>query len=219
MLMALTDTGINAYAIPKQCKARMPLKPANKFSFLQSPIPSTPFLHLSFPPSLPPLFLSVPLSHVCALGSGPRYQILSHVFARCASQKTHGHARIARVLRAILPNEREGRAGQGDGRWQPVWRDCDGPQSASSAPVTLPNVHQWPSPCPLTGGPLRVLRVCAAAVPAPSGFWSHPPPRLTRSRSSRRRQRRRRRRRPAAQRLCWPKRRGARIASIGRYVV
>ena len=30
------------------------------------------------------------------LGSGPRYQILSHVFARCASQKTHGHARIAR---------------------------------------------------------------------------------------------------------------------------
>ena len=82
--MALTDTGINAYAIPKQCKARMPLKPANKFSFLQSPIPSTPFLHLSFPPSLPPLFLSVPLSPVCALGSGPRYQILSHVFARCA---------------------------------------------------------------------------------------------------------------------------------------
>ena len=98
--MALTDTGINAYAIPKQCKARMPLKPANKFSFLQSPIPSTPFLHLSFPPSLPPLLLSVPLSHVCALGSGPRYQILSHVFARCASQKTHGHARIARETRA-----------------------------------------------------------------------------------------------------------------------
>ena len=31
------------------------------------------------------------------LGSGPRHQILSHVFARCASQKTHGHARIARV--------------------------------------------------------------------------------------------------------------------------
>ena len=31
-----------------------------------------------------------------ALGSGPRYQILSHVFARCASQKTYGHARIAR---------------------------------------------------------------------------------------------------------------------------
>ena len=32
------------------------------------------------------------------LGSGQRYQILSHVFARCASQKTHwhGHARIAR---------------------------------------------------------------------------------------------------------------------------
>ena len=24
-----------------------------------------------------------------ALGSGPRYQILSHIFARCASQKTH----------------------------------------------------------------------------------------------------------------------------------
>ena len=37
-----------------------------------------------------------------ALGSGPRYQILSHIFARCASQKTHEHARIARVLRAIL---------------------------------------------------------------------------------------------------------------------
>ena len=35
------------------------------------------------------------------LGSGPRYQILSHVFARCASQKTHGHARIARETRAI----------------------------------------------------------------------------------------------------------------------
>ena len=33
------------------------------------------------------------------LGSGPRYQILSHVFACCASQKTHGHARIARVSR------------------------------------------------------------------------------------------------------------------------
>ena len=32
----------------------------------------------------------------CAVGSGPRYQILSHVFARCASQKTHWHTRIAR---------------------------------------------------------------------------------------------------------------------------
>ena len=30
------------------------------------------------------------------LGSGPRYQILSQVFAHCASQKTHWHARIAR---------------------------------------------------------------------------------------------------------------------------
>ena len=29
------------------------------------------------------------------VGSGPRYQILSHVFARCPSQKTYGHARIA----------------------------------------------------------------------------------------------------------------------------
>ena len=28
------------------------------------------------------------------VGSGRRYQVLSHVFARCASQKTHGHARI-----------------------------------------------------------------------------------------------------------------------------
>ena len=35
-------------------------------------------------------------------GSGPRYQILSHFFARCASQKTHGHARIACVSHAIL---------------------------------------------------------------------------------------------------------------------
>ena len=31
------------------------------------------------------------------LGSGPMYQILLHVFALCASQKTHGHARIARA--------------------------------------------------------------------------------------------------------------------------
>ena len=30
------------------------------------------------------------------LGSGPRFQILSHIFARCSSQTTHGHARIAR---------------------------------------------------------------------------------------------------------------------------
>ena len=29
------------------------------------------------------------------LGSGPRYQILSHVFARCASKKKYWHARIA----------------------------------------------------------------------------------------------------------------------------
>ena len=35
-----------------------------------------------------------------AVGSGPRYQILLHVFARCTSQKTHGHAIIARVSRA-----------------------------------------------------------------------------------------------------------------------
>ena len=33
------------------------------------------------------------------LGSGQRYQILSHVFARCASQKTHWHARIAHFSR------------------------------------------------------------------------------------------------------------------------
>ena len=33
-----------------------------------------------------------------SLGSGPRYQILSHVFARFASQNTHGNARIKRVL-------------------------------------------------------------------------------------------------------------------------
>ena len=37
------------------------------------------------------------LSVTQPVGSGPRYQILSHVFARCASQTTHGHARIARV--------------------------------------------------------------------------------------------------------------------------
>ena len=43
------------------------------------------------------------LAHLLSsLGSGPRYQILSHVFARCASQKTHGHARIARVSRASV---------------------------------------------------------------------------------------------------------------------
>ena len=36
-----------------------------------------------------------------ALGSGPRYQILSHVFGRCASQTTHGHARIARVSKKV----------------------------------------------------------------------------------------------------------------------
>ena len=36
----------------------------------------------------------------CSVGSGPRYQILSHVFGRCASQTTHGHARIARETRA-----------------------------------------------------------------------------------------------------------------------
>ena len=34
-----------------------------------------------------------------SLGSGPRYQILSHVFARCASQKTHGHMGHARIAR------------------------------------------------------------------------------------------------------------------------
>ena len=42
----------------------------------------------------------------CELGSGPRYQVLSHVFAHCASQKTHGHARIACVSRAILAETR-----------------------------------------------------------------------------------------------------------------
>ena len=36
------------------------------------------------------------------VGSGPRYQILLHVFARCSSKKTHGHARIAPVLRAMF---------------------------------------------------------------------------------------------------------------------
>ena len=37
------------------------------------------------------------LAQMKILGSGPRYQILSHVFARCASQRTHGHAKIARI--------------------------------------------------------------------------------------------------------------------------
>ena len=37
--------------------------------------------------------ISTPI--LCPIGSGPRHQILSHVFARCASQKTYGHARIA----------------------------------------------------------------------------------------------------------------------------
>ena len=41
-----------------------------------------------------PLLLYLhPILHIIS----QRYQILSHVFARCASQKTHGHARIARV--------------------------------------------------------------------------------------------------------------------------
>ena len=38
----------------------------------------------------------------CAVGSGPRYQILSHVFARCATEKTYGHARIARDSRMAV---------------------------------------------------------------------------------------------------------------------
>ena len=37
-----------------------------------------------------------PKCPMCRLGSGPRYMIMSHCFARCASQKTLGHARIAR---------------------------------------------------------------------------------------------------------------------------
>ena len=36
------------------------------------------------------------------LGSGPRYQILSHVFARCASQKTYCHARFACYSRMVV---------------------------------------------------------------------------------------------------------------------
>ena len=32
---------------------------------------------------------------------------MSHFFARCASQKTHGHARIARVSRATCKNVRQ----------------------------------------------------------------------------------------------------------------
>ena len=46
---------------------------------------------------------------VCSIGSGPRYQILSHVSARCASQTTHGHARVARVSRAIRVRFSHGR--------------------------------------------------------------------------------------------------------------
>ena len=39
-----------------------------------------------------------------ALGSGPRYQILSHVFACCTSQKTYsdGHVRITRDSRMAV---------------------------------------------------------------------------------------------------------------------
>ena len=40
----------------------------------------------------------VPVPDRPRVGGGPRYQILSHIFARCVSQKTHGHARIARVF-------------------------------------------------------------------------------------------------------------------------
>ena len=36
------------------------------------------------------------------IGSGPRYQILSHVFARCASQKTYCHARFACYSRMVV---------------------------------------------------------------------------------------------------------------------
>ena len=36
------------------------------------------------------------------LGSGPRYMICFTRFCTCASQNTHGHARIARRTRAIL---------------------------------------------------------------------------------------------------------------------
>ena len=38
----------------------------------------------------------------CSIGSGPKYMICVHFSARCASQKAHRHARIARVSRAIL---------------------------------------------------------------------------------------------------------------------
>ena len=37
-----------------------------------------------------------------AVGSGPRYQILSHVFARCTSKKNYGRARIARDSRMAV---------------------------------------------------------------------------------------------------------------------
>ena len=66
--------------------------------------------HKTFPGTWPclPCFVGVgPMSCLicivpqrCKVGSCQRYQILSHVFARCASQKTHGHARIARFSRA-----------------------------------------------------------------------------------------------------------------------
>ena len=52
-------------------------------------------------PQLLPQLLPLPLP-LWVLGSCLRYQILSHVFARCASQKTQGHARLARETRAIL---------------------------------------------------------------------------------------------------------------------
>ena len=59
------------------------------------------YFHCDWPPSRVLLQLS---SMQSSIGSGPRYQILSHVFARCAtaSQKTYGHARITRDSRMAV---------------------------------------------------------------------------------------------------------------------
>ena len=42
-----------------------------------------------------PIILNCLFFSTCSLGSGLRYQILSHVFAHCASQKTFCHARFS----------------------------------------------------------------------------------------------------------------------------
>ena len=44
-------------------------------------------------------------SSSCPIGSGPRYQILSHVFARCASQKLTAMRESHAILKNLWPCE------------------------------------------------------------------------------------------------------------------